>query len=125
MFFFPVSECSHGILMPADTWQLSYASKTADKPLDSSSSDTSSGNPSFPTCYPVRFLLSSSCSFKSIVQVLSPSPLVYLLELQRFFNPSYFCYGPLEPALRLPNTLSSFKSRLSFPSWVGQSLGRQ
>lgn len=68
-FFFPVSEHSHGILIPADTWQLSYSSKTADKPLDSNSKDTSSGNPCFPTHCPARFLLSSR-SLKSIVQVL-------------------------------------------------------
>lgn len=33
MFFLSISERSHGILVPADTWQLSYAIKNADSPL--------------------------------------------------------------------------------------------
>lgn len=48
MFFLSVSECSHGLLMPADAWQLSYASKNADCPLIPAAAAQAEVIPAFP-----------------------------------------------------------------------------
>lgn len=48
MFFLSISERSHGILVPADTWQLSYASKNADSPLIQAAATPAVVIPAFP-----------------------------------------------------------------------------
>lgn len=48
MFFLSMSELSHGILVLADTWQLSYASKNADSPLIQAAATQAVVIPDFP-----------------------------------------------------------------------------
>lgn len=48
MFFLSISECSHGVVVPADAWQLSYASKNADSPLIQAAATQAVAIPPFP-----------------------------------------------------------------------------
>lgn len=48
MFFLSIAECSHGVLVPADTWQLSYASKNGDSPLIQAAATQAVVIPAFP-----------------------------------------------------------------------------
>lgn len=108
--------------MPADTWQLGCACKTAEKPLDSNSNNKSSGKPHFPAYYldKIPFIIFCLKTTVQFLWIFCPCCIYLDCKQREPWIPPVFVMVPMEPALKLPKALSLSKGKPQLPSgWAG------